>query len=138
MSIIHSVLYERFHCISMGLEEVSIIHSVLYERFHCISMGLEQVSIIHSVLYKRLHCISMGLEQVSFVLCNTNIMCPFLYNGCVYFSMTVLSNIAFFLPFQVTCLQFSANRIVSGSDDNTLRVWNAITGKVRIWAITDL
>lgn len=29
----------------------------------------------------------------------------------------------------VTCLQFCANRIVSGSDDNTLRVWNAITGK---------
>lgn len=30
----------------------------------------------------------------------------------------------------VTCLQFSGNRVVSGSDDNTLRVWNAITGKV--------
>lgn len=29
----------------------------------------------------------------------------------------------------VTCLQFSGNRIVSGSDDNTLRVWNATTGK---------
>ncbi len=34
---------------------------------------------------------------------------------------------------QVTCLQFSGNRIVSGSDDNTLRVWNAITGKVRAY-----
>ncbi len=32
---------------------------------------------------------------------------------------------------QVTCLQFCGNRIVSGSDDNTLKVWNAITGKVR-------
>lgn len=31
---------------------------------------------------------------------------------------------------KVTCLQFSGNRIVSGSDDNTLRVWNATTGKV--------
>ena len=31
---------------------------------------------------------------------------------------------------QVTCLQFTGNRIVSGSDDNTLRVWNATTGKV--------
>jgi F-box/WD-40 domain protein 7 len=30
----------------------------------------------------------------------------------------------------VTCLQFTRNRIVSGSDDNTLRVWNATTGKV--------
>jgi len=29
----------------------------------------------------------------------------------------------------ITCLQFSGNRIVSGSDDNTLKVWSAITGK---------
>lgn len=31
----------------------------------------------------------------------------------------------------ITCLQFSDNKIVSGSDDNTLKVWSAITGKVR-------
>ena len=30
----------------------------------------------------------------------------------------------------MTCLQFSGSRIVSGSDDNTLRIWNAITGRV--------
>jgi WD domain, G-beta repeat. len=30
----------------------------------------------------------------------------------------------------ITCLQFSGNRIVSGSDDNTLKVWSATTGKV--------
>ena len=29
----------------------------------------------------------------------------------------------------ITCLQFSNNKIVSGSDDNTLKVWNAITGR---------
>ncbi|CAG0890764.1 unnamed protein product [Cyprideis torosa] len=29
----------------------------------------------------------------------------------------------------ITCLQFSGHRIVSGSDDNTLKVWSAITGK---------
>ena len=29
----------------------------------------------------------------------------------------------------ITCLQFCNNRIVSGSDDNTLKVWNATTGK---------
>ncbi|XP_049293678.1 F-box/WD repeat-containing protein 7 [Anopheles funestus] len=29
----------------------------------------------------------------------------------------------------ITCLQFCGNRIVSGSDDNTLKVWSAITGK---------
>lgn len=29
----------------------------------------------------------------------------------------------------ITCLQFSNNRIVSGSDDNTLKVWNATSGK---------
>lgn len=29
----------------------------------------------------------------------------------------------------ITCLQFCGNRIVSGSDDNTLSVWSAITGK---------
>ena len=32
---------------------------------------------------------------------------------------------------QVTCLQFFGNRIVSGSDDNTLRIWSASTGKVQ-------
>lgn len=30
----------------------------------------------------------------------------------------------------ITCLQFSGNRIVSGSDDNTLKVWSAVNGKV--------
>ncbi|XP_023683461.1 F-box/WD repeat-containing protein 7 isoform X1 [Paramormyrops kingsleyae] len=29
----------------------------------------------------------------------------------------------------ITCLQFCGNRVVSGSDDNTLKVWSAITGK---------
>jgi F-box/WD-40 domain protein 7 len=29
----------------------------------------------------------------------------------------------------ITCLQFGGNRIVSGSDDNTLKVWSAVTGK---------
>ena len=29
----------------------------------------------------------------------------------------------------ITCLQFGNNRIVSGSDDHTLKVWSAITGK---------
>eukprot|EP00092_Neocalanus_flemingeri_P084641 GFUD01106364.1.p1 GENE.GFUD01106364.1~~GFUD01106364.1.p1 ORF type:complete len:885 (-),score=204.08 GFUD01106364.1:568-3222(-) len=29
----------------------------------------------------------------------------------------------------ITCLQFCGNRIVSGSDDNTLKVWSAMTGK---------
>ena len=32
----------------------------------------------------------------------------------------------------ITCLQFCGNRIVSGSDDNTLKVWSATTGKVCI------
>lgn len=31
----------------------------------------------------------------------------------------------------ITCLQFSGNLVVSGSDDNTLKVWDATTGKVR-------
>ena len=31
----------------------------------------------------------------------------------------------------ITCLQFCGNRIVSGSDDNTLKVWSAVTGEVR-------
>ncbi|XP_033631923.1 F-box/WD repeat-containing protein 7-like isoform X1 [Asterias rubens] len=29
----------------------------------------------------------------------------------------------------ITCLQFNGQRIVSGSDDNTLKVWSATTGK---------
>lgn len=29
----------------------------------------------------------------------------------------------------ITCLQFYGNKIVSGSDDNTLKVWSATTGK---------
>lgn len=34
------------------------------------------------------------------------------------------------LTLQVTCLKFHGNRIVSGSDDSTLKVWHATTGKV--------
>ena len=30
----------------------------------------------------------------------------------------------------ITCLQFDGNKIVSGSDDNTLKVWSAITGNI--------
>ena len=33
--------------------------------------------------------------------------------------------------FQVTCLQFCDDQIVSGSDDTTLKIWSAITGEVR-------
>ena len=29
----------------------------------------------------------------------------------------------------ITCLQFSGTRVVSGSDDGTLKVWSAVTGK---------
>ncbi|XP_027837604.2 F-box/WD repeat-containing protein 7 [Aphis gossypii] len=29
----------------------------------------------------------------------------------------------------ITCLQFCGNQVVSGSDDNTLKVWSVITGK---------
>lgn len=29
----------------------------------------------------------------------------------------------------ITCLQFNGSRIVSGSDDNTLKVWSAVSGK---------
>lgn len=29
----------------------------------------------------------------------------------------------------ITCLQFCGNRIVSGSDDNTLKLWSAVSGK---------
>jgi len=30
----------------------------------------------------------------------------------------------------ITCLQVSGDLVVSGSDDNTLKVWSAVTGKV--------
>uniref|UniRef100_A0A670Z4P6 F-box and WD repeat domain containing 7 n=1 Tax=Pseudonaja textilis TaxID=8673 RepID=A0A670Z4P6_PSETE len=32
----------------------------------------------------------------------------------------------------ITCLQFCGNRIVSGSDDNTLKVWSAVTGETLV------
>lgn len=35
----------------------------------------------------------------------------------------------------ITCLQFCGNRIVSGSDDNTLKVWSATSGKVILFYI---
>lgn len=33
--------------------------------------------------------------------------------------------------FVITCLQFDGKRIVSGSDDNTLKIWSVATGQVR-------
>jgi F-box/WD-40 domain protein 7 len=30
----------------------------------------------------------------------------------------------------ITCLEFCGPRVVSGSDDNTLKVWSVVTGKV--------
>ena len=35
----------------------------------------------------------------------------------------------------ITCLEFCGNRIVSGSDDNTLKVWDVDTGQVRFSVI---
>lgn len=35
----------------------------------------------------------------------------------------------------ITCLQFYGNRILSGSDDTTLKVWSAVTGTVRVYNI---
>jgi len=34
----------------------------------------------------------------------------------------------------ITCLEFCGNKIVSGSDDNTLKVWSAVNGKVCHWS----
>jgi F-box and WD-40 domain protein 7 len=34
--------------------------------------------------------------------------------------------------FVITCLQFDGKRIVSGSDDNSLKIWSVATGQVRI------
>lgn len=31
----------------------------------------------------------------------------------------------------ITCLQFYGNKVLSGSDDTTLKVWNALNGRVR-------
>lgn len=33
--------------------------------------------------------------------------------------------------FVITCLQFDGKRIVSGSDDNSLKIWSVATGQVR-------
>ena len=35
----------------------------------------------------------------------------------------------------ITCLEFCGNKIVSGSDDNTLKVWSAVNGKVGSFTI---
>jgi len=35
----------------------------------------------------------------------------------------------------ITCLEFCGNRIVSGSDDNTLKVWSAVNGKVAVLSL---
>jgi len=34
----------------------------------------------------------------------------------------------------ITCLEFCGSKIVSGSDDNTLKVWSAVNGKVASFA----
>ena len=36
----------------------------------------------------------------------------------------------------ITCLEFNGTKIVSGSDDNTLKVWSAVTGKVVLLTCT--
>ena len=50
----------------------------------------------------------------------------------------VIIMLPYLFPFKVTCLQLCGNRIVSGSDDNTLRVWNATSGKVHGTARHDI
>lgn len=52
----------------------------------------------------------------------------FAHNGILFYYSQVLKGHD---DHVITCLQFSAQRIVSGSDDNTLKVWSALTGKVR-------
>jgi F-box/WD-40 domain protein 7 len=34
--------------------------------------------------------------------------------------------------FVITCLQFDGKRVVSGSDDNSLKIWSVATGKVSL------
>ena len=34
--------------------------------------------------------------------------------------------------FVITCLQFDGKRIVSGSDDNSLKIWSVATGQVKL------
>ncbi len=87
----------------------------------------------HPSPHQQHHILHSPHQQHHIVLahhCNTSISFHFL--------LTAFSLLAFFY-FQVlkghddhviTCLQFCGNRIVSGSDDNTLKVWSAVTGKV--------
>ncbi len=49
--------------------------------------------------------------------------------GIVVVIVFVIVFVVYF-HFQVTCLQFCDDKIVSGSDDTTLKIWSAITGEV--------
>jgi len=78
---------------------------------------------------------SMGLPTFTYPdICNT--YCQWWWYGwLLYKCWLLLQVLKGHDDHVITCLEFCGNKIVSGSDDNTLKVWSAVNGKVGSFTI---
>ncbi|XP_065175287.1 F-box/WD repeat-containing protein 7-like isoform X2 [Sycon ciliatum] len=118
-------------------------HLSASDLIHCSQVCTSWRSLCNDPLLWKLKCQEYGIKDTSSVKKRRRSNIPFRSNSW---------KMAFFIKYRIeynwrraelrpkkvlkghddhviTCLQFSGNRIVSGSDDNTLKVWSVASGK---------